>query len=195
MSEHIEAERALALVSLSEHDEELVLARAHARDCPACQALLAQSAAMLQQLDASMTLPEVRPALRERVVQARAPSSRLSQLMIIGFALLSFLLIWKNHAIGVVTVAPASRCAGYEAAFALVPLVVGAALSRMGRVQLSPARFASYTMGFAVAAQLQLRTHCAAHDLSMHLFVFHFLVVLAMGAVGAGAARLLAARP
>ena len=116
-------------------------------------------------------------------------------MMVAALALFSFLLAWKNGTSeGALMPAIGAHCASYESGFALIPLVVGGVLTRVGTVQLSPARFASYTMAFAVFGQLLLRTRCEAHDLSLHLFVFHFLVVLVAGFAGAGAARLFAAR-
>ncbi|MDB4989464.1 MAG: hypothetical protein JWN04_4642 [Myxococcaceae bacterium] len=197
MSEHIDPAQGLALVALSEDEPELAAAQEHARTCERCCALLAESTMMLQRFDRSArALPSIAPALKLRIAQrTHASVQRGSYFALCALALLSLLLAWKNgHPVDFPSVRPAMRCALFEGGYALAPLLLGVALTRMGKVRLAPARFASYTMGFAVLGQVFLRGHCEAHDLSLHLLIFHFLIVLVAGAVGAGAARLLALR-
>ncbi|MDB4972285.1 MAG: hypothetical protein JWN48_626 [Myxococcaceae bacterium] len=197
MSEHLDPAQALLLASLAEDEPELSAAREHARGCEACRGLLDEGAELLLQLDlAAPPAPVVAPALKKRVVEklyGRAWDGSYGLVALL--ALLSFLLAWKNGVpAGPSEPAPALRCAGFESAYALAPLLIGGALTRMGSVRLPPGRFAALTMSFAVFGQLLLRGHCQAHDLSLHLLVSHFLVVLAAGLCGAGAGRLLASR-
>lgn len=196
MTEHIDPADALSLAALSEDDSELVEARAHARQCAQCRTLLAESQAMLQLLDASQLPTLVEPALKariERKLYGRAWG--WPQLLTLGTAVVSFLLVLTSGQVGglasLSSLAQGAHCAGYEAIYAAAPLALGAALTRMGKLRLQPLPFAGVTMACAVVGQLVLRTRCPVHGLTLHLFVFHFLAVLALGLIAAGSVRIL----
>lgn len=207
MSAHLDAEQAMLLAALTEDDPARRAADAHAAECADCRALLADGALMMTMLDEMETPVLVSPALKARIESrldfssARVPAykSAWARLTVVGLSLLSLFLVWlggthvsSGGLMASLGQGVGGHCAGFEAAFAAVPLGVGAVLSQLGKVRLRPAPFAATTMAFAIAGQLVLSSRCPLHELTLHLFVFHFLTVLAVGLVSAGASRLLA---
>ena len=200
MSEHLESEQLLALAVSSEDDAALRAARRHVDSCAYCGARLLENRALFALLDGENQPAPVSPALRARVLSSvahKAPSkSPWARLAIAAAALSSLLLAYldgRGSALRLSDLVPSlgAHCLAFESAFSAIPLVVGMALSRAGKVALAPLPFAAWTMGFAVLGQVALRQRCAAHDLSVHLFAVHFVGVLLLGLLGGGLARLL----
>lgn len=194
MSEHIDAAEALALSALSKTDPERLAAEAHARTCPPCDALLREGQALLSLLDGAQLPVRVDPALKARIETRLFVRPRVgARWAALAAAMISFLLVlFDGKSRGALDLAEGVHCMGFEACFAAVPLVLGVALTRFGSLRLQPSLFAACTMTCAVFGQVLLRTRCEAHALSLHLFVFHFLVVLAAGLVAAGSVYLTA---
>jgi hypothetical protein len=181
---HLPPEHALTLVALDEGDAERQLAYAHAAQCPGCAALLREHEAMLQMLDATFAPAPISPALAARV-QLRVYPRRWPRLVLLGVWLASLALVLGGAATSDVLAAGiGAHCALVEAGFAVVPVGVGAWLSRAGRVRLDPVGFASIAGAAGLIGQVWLRGHCPVHGAPLHTFLFHFLIVLALSLLG-----------
>ena len=200
MSEHLESEELLALSVSTEDDAAQRVARQHVASCAYCEARLLENQALFALLDGDHQPAAVSPALRARVlasVAARTPRVSPWARLAIAAALVSSIVLayldGRGSALRLSDLVPSlgAHCLAYQGAFSAIPLVVGMALSRAGKVALQPLPFAAWSMGFAVVGQVALRTHCAAHDLTVHLFAVHFVGVLLAGALGGGLGRLL----
>jgi predicted anti-sigma-YlaC factor YlaD len=200
MSPHLVPEQAMLLAALPEEDTARVAAEAHAAECADCRALLADGAQMMLMLDELDGRVAVRPALKARIEErlAQVPASRGWRWSVLALAALSLLLVWldgtraiSGEGMFALGQSLGGHCAGFEAGFAALPLGVGALLSQLGKVRLQPAPFAATTMAFAVVGQLVLSARCPLHDVTVHLFVVHFLTVLLVGLLAAGTSRAL----
>lgn len=197
MSEHIDPAQALSLAALSTADPLRGAAEAHARECTACAALLREGQALVALLDGGELPVRVDPKLKARIETRLYVRPRVgARWAALAAAMISFLLVlFDGKSRGAFDLAEGVHCMGFEAAFAVLPLALGVTLTRFGSLRLQPSLFAACTMTCAVFGQVLLRTRCEAHALSLHLFVFHFLVVLAVGLLAAGSAALLAPAP
>jgi hypothetical protein len=211
VTEHLESEQLLALAALrardnpralqSEADVSLKGALEHVTTCSYCEARLLENEAMFALLDRENAPVVVSPALRARVltsaVEVQEVGSPWARLAILAALVASVALAWfdgrGSNPLRLSDLVPslAGHCLGFQGAFSAIPLVVGMALSRAGKVNVEPLPFAAWSMGFAVVGQVALRTHCGAYNLSVHLFAFHFVGVLLAGVVGGGLGRLL----
>lgn len=212
MTEHLESEQLLLLAALrARHDPRgraavvadasLDSAYQHLTTCSYCEARLLENEAVFALLDGEDRPAVVSSALRARVLASarqvapeRAPWARLAILaaLVASVALAAFDGRGSNFfRLSDLAAHLAGHCLIFQGAFAAIPLVVGMALSRAGKVRLEPLVFAAWSMGFAVLGQVALRTHCGAYNLSVHLFAFHFVGVLLAGLVGGGLGRLL----
>jgi hypothetical protein len=211
VTEHLESEQLLALAALrvrhdprglaaAEADASLKSAYQHLTTCSYCEARMLENEAVFALLDGENRPPAVSPALRARVLAsavAVAPErSAWSRLAIAALLAASVALAWfdgrGSNPFRLSDLVPhlAAHCLSFQGAFSAIPLVVGMALSRAGKVRLEPLPFAAWSMGFAVLGQVALRTHCGAYNLSVHLFAFHFVGVLLAGLLGGGLGRL-----
>jgi hypothetical protein len=211
MTEHLESEQLLALAALRvRHDPRglaavvadttLNSAYEHLTTCSYCEARLLENEAVFALLDGEDRPAAVSPALRSRVLASAAQvapeRASWSRLAIAAALAASVALAWfdgrGSNPFRLSDLAPhlASHCLSFQGAFSAIPLVVGMALSRAGKVRLEPLAFAAWSMGFAVLGQVALRTHCGAYNLSVHLFAFHFVGVLLAGLLGSGLGRL-----
>lgn len=212
MSEHLDSEQLLALSLLGAHEGEvrssaspadeaaLRAARAHIARCTSCAARLRENQAVFALLDEQPSPPTISPALRARVLdrvghgrQPWLPWTRLSVLLALTSSLLLAYFDGRGSDLRLADLAPdvGLHCLAFQGAFALIPFVVGMALSHAGKVKLEPLAFSAWSMGFAVVAQIALRTRCEAHDLSVHLFAVHFVGVLLAGLISGGLGRML----
>jgi hypothetical protein len=198
VSEHLESEELLALSVSTEDDAAQRIARKHVESCAYCAARLLENQALFALLDGENQPAAVSPALRARVLSSVAgrptrvsPWARLAIAAALVTSILLAYLDGRGSELRLSNLVPSlgAHCLAFQGAFSAIPLVVGLALSRAGKVVLPPLPFAAWSMGFAVVGQVALRTHCAAHDLSVHLFAVHFVGVLLAGAVAGGLGR------
>jgi hypothetical protein len=199
VSQHPDDAELLALAAARKDEPAFAAEREHVARCTPCRVRLEESEALVVLLDRAHAEVTVSPALRARVharvLPLRRPHDpRWAALAIMAAVLGSFWLAyldgrgsdlrWNDLVpdLGV-------RCLAFQGAFAGIPVVVGMALSRAGKLRLDPLAFSAWTMGFALLGQLALRGHCGAYNLSVHLFAFHFVGVLLAGVLGSGIGR------
>lgn len=195
MSEHLDEEALLALAAGEAGPVVGQAERTHVQGCADCTRRLVELRALWSLLAQTHALPAVSPRLRARALSA-APRGGRARLYAALAIFASAWLSWFDGQAGAPKLASlgwGSHCLGLESAFALLPLVVGAVLSRAGKLRLEPMRYAAWTMGFAVVGQVVLRSHCRAHDVTAHLFAVHFGGVLLAGAIATGLGRFLLA--
>jgi hypothetical protein len=191
---HVQREHALTLVALPRDDAERLAAYHHAATCAHCAALLREHESMLQLLDATFEPATLSPALVARV-HARVYPLRWPRLVVWSIWLASLALVFAvSRTTTALSGVVGSHCALSEALFAVAPLGLGAWLSRAGRVRIDPVGFAALAGGGALAGQWWLREHCPVHGATVHAFVFHFLVVLALSLLGGLMGRRMLAR-
>lgn len=189
MSEHIQAESALALVALDPDDPERVRALTHAEECETCRALLRQGDAMLAMLDAESPRP-VAPQLKARVreaVQIAAEHRRVrwERALLALLALCSLAVTVRDGSFAVPLVV--GKCALFELGAAGFAFAATAMVAR-GTRRLSGLSLPVAAGAGAFLAQLWLRGHCETHAAGTHLLIFH------TGAVGLAVALAYAAR-
>ncbi|HEY6881615.1 MAG TPA: hypothetical protein VI299_26495, partial [Polyangiales bacterium] len=97
-------------------------------------------------------------------------------------ASLALVPLGGSHALGLQV---GQHCVASESAFAVFPLALAAWLTRAGKVRLDVASFAVIGGLSGVLGQLWLRSACPIHDATYHTFMFHFLGVIAVSAIGA----------
>jgi hypothetical protein len=181
---HVRPEDALTMVALPSTDAERRAAYDHAASCADCAALLREHELMLRFVDASFAPAAVSAALAARV-QAQVYSRRWPRLVVLAIGLASLALVFAvDRTSNALSAVIGSHCALTEAVFAVAPLGVAAWLSRAGRVRIDPVGFAALAGGGGLAAQWLLREYCPVHGATLHAFVFHFLVVLALSVLG-----------
>jgi predicted anti-sigma-YlaC factor YlaD len=194
-SPHLLPERSLAIAALAADDPERLVAEAHARECPACRALLAEGADMLTLLDtAGVDMAEtVSPALKARVRASLAETPRLARpplvLWLLGLA--SLLIAWFERTDGGLSVHIGMHCLAYEQAFALAPWLLALALERR---RVAPFRLATYAMTGALLGQLVLHARCPAPHSLAHQLAFHVTGVVLAAVLGEVLGRKLLAR-
>ncbi|HEY6878655.1 MAG TPA: hypothetical protein VI299_11585 [Polyangiales bacterium] len=183
MSAHLADEELLAWAALAADDPARRAAHAHAATCSACRAKLREHEAMLSLLDGAFEQPVISDALAARV-KARVYPRRWPRWVLVCTWLASLALVpfGGSHALGLQI---GSHCVAAESAFAVMPLALAAWLTRAGRVQLDSASFAGIGGISGVLGQLWLRSACPIHDATYHSFMFHFLAVIALSAIGA----------
>jgi len=187
VSEHIAADHALAVLALAPDDPERQRALEHARQCQACQALLAEGTQLIALLDEGLgQVPVLDPGLATRVHAAvHAPSRWGLVSLLLGGALTLFLAWFALHHTGAQASHNGVRCFLFEQAFAAAGFGLGVVYARNLSGRVSALQWAAIAMGGALAGQALLLLRCNGSGAALHILFSHVLGVACASVLGA----------